>query len=414
MLTALRRRLYALAFVDEFGPLYALYTLWFVDNGVSASQISTVFVLWAGVVIVLEVPSGALADRVDRRKLLAIAFGLRAAGIAVWLLVPNYAGLIIGAVAWAVHSSLASGAWEAHIHDQLTAIDEAARYAPVMARVGQSSNLGIAAGTLVAFGALEFGSTIGALGWLTVAVHAISIAIVLTMPDVGWVADQADEHNNPDDEPSDELTSYGQWLAGLRAGVSEAVATRAVLRIVLLGALLEGLFVLDEYVPLLARGRGVSDATVPLFVLVVWVGLLAGDELVARRPSVSGRLLGLALMVGSLAMFVAVWSDLAAALLLIGLGYAALEALWTTSDARLQERVGARNRATVTSVRGLLSGLIGAGAFAMIGLLSDGDDPSPGLLIALVVLVLVGLLAVLWLPNALTTTIDDPERSSGG
>ena len=27
-------------FLDEIGPVYALFTLWFVDNGVSAAQIS--------------------------------------------------------------------------------------------------------------------------------------------------------------------------------------------------------------------------------------------------------------------------------------------------------------------------------------------------------------------------------------
>lgn len=67
----LRRRLYALAFIDEFGPSYAVFTLWFNDHDVTTSQLSIAFVLWAATAIVLEIPSGALADRVDRRRLLA-------------------------------------------------------------------------------------------------------------------------------------------------------------------------------------------------------------------------------------------------------------------------------------------------------------------------------------------------------
>ena len=81
----LRRRLYLLAFVDEFGPVYAVYTLWFNDNGISTSQISTVFLVWAAIGLLLEIPSGALADRVDRRHVLASAFGIRAVGIGLWL-----------------------------------------------------------------------------------------------------------------------------------------------------------------------------------------------------------------------------------------------------------------------------------------------------------------------------------------
>lgn len=399
----LRGRLYGLSFIDEFGPLYAVYTLWFADNGVTASQISTVFVLWASVAVVLEIPSGALADRVDRRHLLAVAFGLRACGIAVWLVSPTYGGMLIGAVAWAVHSALASGAWEANIHDQLTAVDQADQYGPVIARVNQFSNVGIAAGAVVAFGVLEVGAPISALGWVTVAIHAVSLALVLTLPDVRWVVNEAEAAENVENDESiehdnDEPTSYGEWLAGLRAGITEATANGPILRIVILGAMLEGLFIIDEYVPLLARARGVGDADVPLFVLVVWLGLLVGDELVARRPQVSGRTLGTALALGAGAMFAAIVSDAAPALMLIGVGYVAMEALLTTGDARLQERVGSRNRATVTSVRGLLVGLIGAAGFSLIGVMSDRDDPSAGLLVVLGVLVVVGLLATVWLP----------------
>ena len=395
----LRTRLYALAFVDEFGPLYALFTLWFNDNGVSTGQISTAFVLWAAVAIVLEVPSGVLADQVDRRRLLAFAFGLRAGGIVVWLLSPNFAGLLIGAMTWAVHSALASGAWEAHIHDQLTAADQAALYGTVKARVGQFSNLGIAASALLAFGLVELGVSIAALGWLTVAIHFVSMALVLTMPDVRWVALEAQSQ-----EPA-----YRAWLVGLRAGFQEVLSSAVVLRIVLLGALVEGLFVVDEYVPLLARDRGVADATVSLFVLAVWSGLLVGDELAARWPSLGGRPLGLAVVVGSVAMLAAILSNAAAALILIGVGYAALEALWTLGDARLQERVGSGNRATVSSVRGVLTGLVGAVAFSGIGLLSNGDDPSPGLILVASLLMLVGLLTLVWLPSALAEQKDTAQ-----
>ena len=158
-LRAVKRRLYAFSLIDEIGPLYAVYTLLFLDNGLGASQISTVFVIWAAVAIALEIPSGAVADMVDRRLLVAIALGLRAVGITVWLIEPSYAGALLGATLWALHTSLASGAWEALVHDELAAVDAEDRYAPVMARVGQFSNLGIAAGTIIATAALSVGGS---------------------------------------------------------------------------------------------------------------------------------------------------------------------------------------------------------------------------------------------------------------
>ena len=79
----LRLRLYLLSFIDEFGPVYAVFTLLFNDNGISTAQVSWVFVTWGVVAFFLEVPSGMLADQVDRRRLLAAAFGLKAGGLEI-------------------------------------------------------------------------------------------------------------------------------------------------------------------------------------------------------------------------------------------------------------------------------------------------------------------------------------------
>ena len=53
---------------------------------------------------------------------------MRAAGIGIWLVWPTFTGVIVGAVLWATHDALASGSWEALIHDELTAIEHGADY----------------------------------------------------------------------------------------------------------------------------------------------------------------------------------------------------------------------------------------------------------------------------------------------
>ena len=100
MLDGLKRQLYGLSFINKFAPIYALFTLWFIDNSISIADLSMVFILWSILGLALEVPSGALADIVDRRVLLGAAFALRATGIALWLISPSLPGLIVGAVLW--------------------------------------------------------------------------------------------------------------------------------------------------------------------------------------------------------------------------------------------------------------------------------------------------------------------------
>jgi len=311
---------------------------------------------------------------------------LRAAGIALWMVWPTYAGILIGAGLWAVHSALASGTWEALVHDQLAERGEADAYGPVMARIDQMSHLGVAGGIVVASGALAVGVGIPALGWATVAVHAVSIAAALTLPSVTLAS-------LDDDAPSASQSSLSlrSWWSTLRTGLRVAWGAPLRFRLLAMGALLEGLFILDEYQPLLGHARGVDETMIPLLVLAVWVGLLGGGELAARRPTSSSRTLGALLVAGAALAFAGLLSGLAAALTLLGLAYAAQNNAWVVLDARFQATIPSEVRATVTSVRAFFGGLLNAVAFALVGWLSTGDDPTPGVAILLVVLAGAGV-----------------------
>lgn len=410
--SGLKQRLYLLAFIDEFGPVYAVSTLWFNDNGITTGEISTAFLAWAVFALVLEIPSGALADRVDRRRLLAAAFTIRATGIAIWLLWPTFTGLIIGAALWAAHDAAASGSWEALIHDELSAVDEADGYQTVMARIGQFSHVGIAAGTLLGAALLRLDVDLVTLGWITVAAHAGSVTSVLLLPDVRWVVGTGPPHagaveasvgTGPVAGPiltdvESATGSFGGWWRTLRHGIRDARHTPTVTRLVVVGAMLEGLFILDEYVPLLARARGGADSAAPVIVFVVWLGLLAGGEVAARRIELSGRVLGCLLIVSVGITTIAFVTTSVWTLMLIGVGYGALETTWIATDARLQERAPATTRATVTSVRGFGGAAVSMTAFAVIGVMSNGDDPTPGHFVVLGALVVAGLLVIEWLP----------------
>ena len=149
---------------------------------------------------------------------------------------------------------------------------------------------------------------------------------------------------------------------------------------------------LEEYVPLLADEAGVPTATIPFVVLVVWIfitlgGLLAGPA--SRLPvRVLAALLGLAAFViaaGALLDGLPGW-------VLIGAGFGVCQTASVVADARLQERITGRGRATVTSLAGLgtdaftgVSYLLYAAVFALTGhALAFALFASPYLVVALV------------------------------
>lgn len=398
MVERLRPQLYAYAFFDELGPLYAIYPLWMATNGLSIGQISGIYVLWAAVGMVFEVPSGALADRVDRRRLIGLAVLLRAIGIAIWFAWPTLLGFALGTALYATHTSLASGAFEALVYDELGALDAQDAYAQVMARVGQANHVGIALGTGAAAVLLALGGSMPLLGWLTVAIHLPSLGFILTLPESAPL-----ERDHP---------TLGEWFATLKQGTELAIRDVPIRRFVLLGGVLEGMFILDEYTHLLASFRGASDAWVAVVVGVVWVGLIVGGEVAARRPDLPAGVLGAVLGLAAIGTASGLVTNTVVGVATIGLAYAAMNLTWVLSDARFQARIPSEVRATVTSVRAFGSLWVSMAALAGIGWMAIGNDPQPGLLIALAVLTIAGGFVARWVGPQIGASIAEESRMS--
>lgn len=77
--------------------------------------------MWSASAFVLEVPSGAWADVLDRRLLLIVSGLVYAAAFASWLLWPGLPGFLLGFVLWSLSDAMMSGTYEAYLFDQLTA-----------------------------------------------------------------------------------------------------------------------------------------------------------------------------------------------------------------------------------------------------------------------------------------------------
>ena len=99
--------------------LYPVYTLLFSDTGLSVWQISSLFVIWSVSSLVLEVPSGALADATSRRRLLILGPLLTAVAFALWVAAPGCWVFALGFVLWGLKSALTSGALEALVYEEL-------------------------------------------------------------------------------------------------------------------------------------------------------------------------------------------------------------------------------------------------------------------------------------------------------
>ena len=106
---------------------YPVFTILFVDFGLSVAQFALLNAVWAGTIVLLEVPSGALADIIGRRKLLRFTGWLMVFEIALITFAPRhnpallFAIFFINRILSGTAEAAASGADEALAYDSLKA-----------------------------------------------------------------------------------------------------------------------------------------------------------------------------------------------------------------------------------------------------------------------------------------------------
>jgi MFS family permease len=374
-------RVVAYAALRELIPLFPVYALLFVDAGLSTGQVSSLFVIWSATHVVLEVPSGAWADTVSRRRLLLLGAALYGCCFAMWTALPTYAAFASGFVLWGLSSSLVSGTYEAYVFDHLHARGATASYRRVIA-AGQTSALllnllaTVAAAPLVAWWGLA-----GA-GWTSVVVCAGATMLALALP-----ADAPRSHIDPDAEQGPPDLGY---LGMLRAGLAESLHPK-VARAVLLAALVPAFLAFDEYFGLLAVDLGASVTVVPLLVALTVAAQAVGAALAPRLPL---HRLGPVLVVAGVLVAAGAALERPVGFVAVAIGYGALQTAIVVAETDLQHRIHGAARATVTSVSGLLSelGAIALYAFVAVG---SGRASTSTLVAILSLVVAAGGLAAL-------------------
>ncbi len=321
----------------DFIFYYPVYAVLFAQHGLSTSQISSLFVIWSATAVLLEVPSGALADVVSRRVLLVASALLSGGGFAAWTLFPSYPAFAVGFVLWGVGSSLSSGTYEAYVYDELVAHDAVRSYQRIIARGRAGSFVLNLAATLLAAVLLPLGG-FALVGWASVATCVVQAAVALSLP-------------TPTRARSTRTTGY---VGMLRSGLREARHSVPVRGAVLVAALLPGFLAFDEYFPLLATDLGSPTDVVPLLIALTVAAQAVGAALAerARAGVIVPSLVLAAVLLGAGAL-----SAHPAGFVPIAVGYGLLQLTIVIAETRLQDLIEGDARATVTSVAGLLSEL---------------------------------------------------------
>ena len=339
------------AALSELVPYYPLYALLFLDTGLSEAQVSALFAMWSVTAFVAEVPTGALADRWSRRGALVVASVLQAAAFAVWTAAPGFPAFAIGFVVWGLGGALLSGTSEALVYDGLAAVGGEGSFIRVHGWM-TAAELLVQAPTALAATALFAVGGYPLVGWVSVGVCGSAGLLALRFPETP---------RTEDGEPG---------TGTLRQGVTQALRRSGLRLIVPAVALIGGLDAVEEYFPVLAADRGVAVTAVPVAILGIALAGAAGAALGGRADRLPTRALPALLLVAGTVLALAVVLPGPASLVATSAFYALYNAVLVVAEARLQDRIVGRYRATVTSVAGLgmeLSSLLVFAAWAVGG-----------------------------------------------
>ena len=170
---------------------YPVFTILFLDYGLTLEQFAVLNMVWALTIVLAEVPSGALADLVGRKLLVVYAALLMVIELAVLIWVPVgessflFLAFLINRICSGLSEAAASGADEALAYDSLKALGRESEWAHLLERTTRLMAIGFF--TTMITGALVYDADVvnGALAFFGLDLNLetetiIKLPVVLT------------------------------------------------------------------------------------------------------------------------------------------------------------------------------------------------------------------------------------------
>jgi len=166
-------KIFGLRFLGDFLPIVPVLLLFYTSNGLNSTQVFAIQALFHLAVLILEVPSGYLADVIGRKRTLAVGAAFFPLGLAVYAAGRSLAAFVLAELFLAVSVSMRSGCDSALIFDSLKQLGRESEYKRMEGRAALMSRIGTAVSAVAG-------------GWLAAAFlrlpFLVNVGTALVMP----------------------------------------------------------------------------------------------------------------------------------------------------------------------------------------------------------------------------------------
>ncbi len=380
------RKYYLYKLFYDLMPIYPIYLLLFQSKNMSVNQISMLLVIWSATAVILELPTGLLADHWNRRNLLVVGGILKAVGYCCWIISNGFIFYALGFVLWGIGGALSSGSEEALLYDSLKAVGKEDRFDQILGKgrflAGVSNILAALTGGFIGE---KFGYQTALLA--SVIIAFIAAGIMATCKEVNFYKDNLVNQ----EEKADKKT--------LANSLSFLFKNREILLLSILSLfVITTAGVLDEYDQLIAKEYGLTLKLIGLwtamrFILISLGGYFArgiriGVEKLLRTTN---RIYTISFLCIIAAVFL-ILSGLVkqiGIMGLYGLYYLIMSAGDVLQEDYVQQKIDLEGRATIHSLIALSQNLYGMLCFILVGFVAT----KAGLLTGLIG---IGIYIIMW------------------
>lgn len=332
------RLLYALGVFTMAQPGLAVWVVYLLDfRHLTLTQVGVMEAFYWGVKLLMEVPSGAVADRFGRRASFALGLLMEGSGVMLFAFASNFPLLLVSYVLWSSGFSFRSGNDQAYLYDTL-------------ATEGRSAEFPSRAGVLNALTTASFMTAGIAGGWIAEATSLQIVMLVGALPYVLGGLTVAAMQEPPRVVGAQGHLPYAQTLrAAIGALRRNALVRTAILTHIALqtgfvmNILLAQPFLAEHGVPLVLFG--VLQAPAALAGALAAIASARASRLLGVRPLAAA---GIAGVVGGLVLVALV--DRLWAFAGFVLSQAAIGVTMPAVDGYVNDRTDSNIRATIMSV----------------------------------------------------------------
>jgi len=370
------KKYYLYRFFNELMPIYPLYLLMFESRDLSVAQISLLLVIWSVPAIILEIPTGVLADRWSRKNLMFLGDVLRAACYLCWIFEDGFIWYAVGFVLWGIGSSFQSGSEEALLFDSLKIQGKEMQFDRILGKGRFLSGLStITASIFGGFLGMQYGFELPLL--LSVLSAIIGAVVALSMKDANLYKECL-EKREPDKK---ENTILGAVIFLFKKKEIFLYTLLFLLVITTAG-------VLDEYDQLIAKEYGLSISLIGIWTAVRFILISCGGYLaygirtrIEKTFHLKDRMFTIALL-SIIAAGLLVISGLLrhiGVMVLYGMYYLIMAAGDVLHEDYIQQRIEEEGRSTVHSLISLSQNLYAIFFYGIFGVFVSTSDLFHGL-----------------------------------